>query len=226
MRQCAFPRPQFLRLSYSPTPSARGTFLKHINRFDNIEFGIGNKDGRSLVMATRKLVELSFLAMQDAGIEYRGKRIGSFMCGTSTEHWTPVSAPTNHVNLPFLTFARLGDNKRADRCDTCEYACQSCFICPGSHWPLALRGYGMQLIPDCPPSRFKRDKRRGVRCCLSWWLPAEYQVGLFYQRTLTHTDHHIQVYLIGTFIQMRGFLPQTTSANLLTRTQMGWLSRI
>lgn len=89
-RQCAFPRVLLLRLSHSPSPSPTGTFLKHINRFDNIEFGIGNKDGRSLVMATRKLVELSFLAMQDAGIEYRGKKIGSFMCGTSTEYWTPV----------------------------------------------------------------------------------------------------------------------------------------
>ena len=79
-------------ISYSPVPSITGAFLKNFNQFDNIEFGIGNKDARSLVMASRKLVELSFLAMQDAGIEYRGKKIGSFMCGTSTEYWTPVSA--------------------------------------------------------------------------------------------------------------------------------------
>ena len=105
-RQCRFPRSLFSRLSHSPTPSARGTFLKRINRFDNTELGIGNKDGRSLVMATRKLVELSFLAMQDAGIEYRGKKIGSFMCGTSTEHWTPVSAlcpqPSRHLAIPYV----------------------------------------------------------------------------------------------------------------------------
>jgi len=108
--QCAFPRLLTLRLSSSPTPSARGSFLKHINRFDNIEFGIGNKDGKSLVMATRKLVELSFLAMQDAGIEYRGKKIGSFMCGTSTEHWTPVSAlfpqPSRHFVTPYVVSLR------------------------------------------------------------------------------------------------------------------------
>ena len=105
-RQCAFPRFLFLRLSHSPSPSPRGTFLKHINKFDNIEFGIGNKDGRSLVMATRKLVELSFLAMQDAGIEYRGKKIGSFMCGTSTEYWTPVGAlcppSSRHPIIPYV----------------------------------------------------------------------------------------------------------------------------
>lgn len=119
-RQCAFPRPRFLRLSHSPSPSPRGTFLKHINKFDNIEFGIGNKDGRSLVMATRKLIELSFLAMQDAGIEYRGKKIGSFMCGTSTEYWTPVGAlcPPSHVTQSFLTFVCSGDNKGPHRCDS------------------------------------------------------------------------------------------------------------
>jgi acyl transferase domain-containing protein len=92
-RQYGFPRFSFSCLSsHRPASQARGTFLKNINRFDNIEFGIGNKDGKSLVMATRKLVELSFLALQDAGIEYRGRKIGSFMSGTSTEHWTPVSA--------------------------------------------------------------------------------------------------------------------------------------
>jgi len=108
--QCAFPRPLFLRLSYSPAPSARGTFLKHINRFDNVEFGIGNKDGRSLVMATRKLVELSFLAIQDAGIEYRGKKIGSFMCGTSTEYWAPVGTlcpqPSRYMLIPYVFSSR------------------------------------------------------------------------------------------------------------------------
>lgn len=96
----------FHAFDHRPAPEARGTFLKHINRFDNIEFGIGNKDGRSLVMATRKLVELSFLAFQDSGIEYRGKKIGAFMCGTSSEHWTPVSAlcpqSSRHLVIPYV----------------------------------------------------------------------------------------------------------------------------
>ena len=160
-RQCAFPRPSFLRLSYSPTLSAEGTFLKHINRFDNVEFGIGNKDGRSLVMATRKLVELSFLAVQDAGIEYRGKKIGSFMCGTSTDHWTPVSALCPQLSR-HLTFTRLGNNKRADGCDTRKHTSKSGFVCPRSKWSFILRRYGVQLFPDCATSCPKRDKRRGV----------------------------------------------------------------
>lgn len=181
MCQRTFPRSRsYANLSFSPTPSARGTFLKHINRFDNVEFGIGNKDGRSLVMATRKLVELSFLAMQDAGIEYRGKKIGSFMCGTSTEYWTPVSTLCPHPSrsLSLLTSFRPGIYKGTDRCDTRKHTSQSNFICPGPQWPFVLLGYGMQFLPYCAPPRSKRDQRRRVRSCFSWWLPAEHQVRL------------------------------------------------
>jgi hypothetical protein len=164
-RQCAFPRFWFLRLSCDrPTLSARGTFLKHINRFDNIEFGIGNKDGRSLVTATRKLIELSFLAMQDAGIEYRGRKIGSFMCGTSTDHWTPVCTlcprPSRHPIIPYVP--RLGNNEGTYCCDPGKYISQSHFVCPGPHRPFFLRGYSLQLLPHRAPSRSKCDKRGRV----------------------------------------------------------------
>lgn len=70
--------------------SIEGTFLKHITKFDNIEFGVSNKDAKSMVMSTRRLVELSFLAALDSGIQYRGRKFGSFMCGTSTEHFDSV----------------------------------------------------------------------------------------------------------------------------------------
>jgi hypothetical protein len=132
MAYCMFPRlsqrathPQSMRfptaagltpLSHSPIPSARGSFLKHIDKFDTIEFGIGSKDGKSLVVATRKLVELSFLAMQDAGIEYRGKKVGSFMCGTSTEYWTQVSTifpqPSHRVVIPYVCSVRKQQERK------------------------------------------------------------------------------------------------------------------
>jgi hypothetical protein len=163
---------------HRPTPQVRGTFLKHINRFDNIEFGIGNKDGRSLVTATRKLVELSFLALQDSGIEYRGKKIGSFMCGTTTEYWTPVSAlcphPSRHVIV--LTFSRLGDNKRTHRGNTGKHISQSCFICPGPQRSFFLCGHRLQLLPHRIPSRSERDKRRRVRGCFGWRLSVKHKV--------------------------------------------------
>jgi hypothetical protein len=70
--------------------SVKGTFLKDITNFDNVEFGIGNKDAKSMMMSIRRLIELSFLAGLDSGIQYRGKRFGSFMCGTSAEHFNAV----------------------------------------------------------------------------------------------------------------------------------------
>lgn len=73
-----------------PGFSVRGTFLKQITKFDNIEFGIGNRDAKSMVMSTRRLIELSFLAALDSGIQYRGKKFGSFMCGTSVENFEAV----------------------------------------------------------------------------------------------------------------------------------------
>ena len=94
-------------LSCSPVPPTRGTFLKQINRFDNVEFGIGDKDGTSLATVTQKLVELSFLAMQDAGIEYRGKKMGSFMCGTGSESRMPVSCQlSRHLIVPYVCSVR------------------------------------------------------------------------------------------------------------------------
>lgn len=69
-----------------------------------------------MVAATRKLVELSFLAMQDAGIEYRGKKVGSFMCGTSAEYWTSVSIlcphPSRLLGMPDLFFPQESMGER------------------------------------------------------------------------------------------------------------------
>lgn len=74
-----------------PGFSVDGTFLKDIDKFDNVEFGISNKDAKALTLGTRKLVELSFRAMLDSGIDYRGKRFGSFMCGPATGYHELVS---------------------------------------------------------------------------------------------------------------------------------------
>ena len=58
-----------------------GTFLKELNMFDNLEFGVTNKDARIMALSARKLLELSFLALLDSGIDYRGRNIGSFVSG-------------------------------------------------------------------------------------------------------------------------------------------------
>jgi len=62
---------------------ARGTFLKEIAMFDPTEFGISTKDARSMAVSTRKLIELSFLALLDAGIEYRGRNVGCYAAATT-----------------------------------------------------------------------------------------------------------------------------------------------
>ncbi|KAJ7123111.1 hypothetical protein C8R44DRAFT_735702 [Mycena epipterygia] len=60
-----------------------GAFLKDIDLFDNLEFGLSTRDTRAMAPATRKLIEHSFLALLDSGIDYRGRNdefdaLGSF----------------------------------------------------------------------------------------------------------------------------------------------------
>ncbi|KAK7042171.1 hypothetical protein R3P38DRAFT_307459 [Favolaschia claudopus] len=63
----------------------KGSFLKDIDLFDPIEFGVSAKDVRAMAPATRKLIEQSFLALLDSGIDYRKKQVGCYMSGTSIE---------------------------------------------------------------------------------------------------------------------------------------------
>ncbi|CAA7270507.1 unnamed protein product [Cyclocybe aegerita] len=70
----------------------RGSFLKNIDTFDNVEFGISSKDAQTMAPATRKLLENTFLALLDSGIDYRTKIVGCFTAGTSIE-LTNVSEP-------------------------------------------------------------------------------------------------------------------------------------
>lgn len=60
-----------------------GVFLKHIDQFDFLEFGVTAKDARLMPPTTRKLIEVSFLSLQDSGIDYRGGNIGAYMSGVS-----------------------------------------------------------------------------------------------------------------------------------------------
>lgn len=59
----------------------RASFLKNIDDFDYLEFGITSKDARAMSVSTRKLIELSFIALFDSGIDYRGRNVGCFASG-------------------------------------------------------------------------------------------------------------------------------------------------
>ncbi|KAI0749993.1 ketoacyl-synt-domain-containing protein [Daedaleopsis nitida] len=60
-----------------------GTFLKNLDAFDYLEFGITAKDAKFMSISTRRLIELTFLALQDSGIDYRGQNVGSYMAGVA-----------------------------------------------------------------------------------------------------------------------------------------------
>ncbi|KAG2335837.1 hypothetical protein BDR05DRAFT_920591 [Suillus weaverae] len=67
--------------------TTHGAFLKDLDLFDHIEFGISSKDARMMTIGTRKLIELSFLALLDSGIDYRGKNIGTYMASVAHDAW-------------------------------------------------------------------------------------------------------------------------------------------
>ncbi|KAF4618329.1 hypothetical protein D9613_011586 [Agrocybe pediades] len=58
-----------------------GSFLKDVTLFDYVEFGITSKDAAIMAISTRKLIEHTFLALLDAGIDYRGRNVGCYMSG-------------------------------------------------------------------------------------------------------------------------------------------------
>ncbi|OBZ65510.1 putative polyketide synthase 2 [Grifola frondosa] len=60
-----------------------GAFLKEIERFDYLEFGVTSKDARLMPLSTRKLIETTFVSLIDSGIDYRGKNIGCYMAGVA-----------------------------------------------------------------------------------------------------------------------------------------------
>jgi acyl transferase domain-containing protein len=75
-------------------PPGWGSFLKGTTKFDNVEFGTTSKDAMSMTASTRRVIELSFLALLDSGIDSRGKKIGTFMAGTNIEAFEEVRMVT------------------------------------------------------------------------------------------------------------------------------------
>jgi acyl transferase domain-containing protein len=67
-----------------------GAFLKEPTKFDNVEFGIAAKDALAMTASTRRLIELTFLACLDSGVDSRGNKIGVFNAGTNTEAFETV----------------------------------------------------------------------------------------------------------------------------------------
>ncbi|KAH9942788.1 ketoacyl-synt-domain-containing protein [Amylocystis lapponica] len=60
-----------------------GAFLKDVHLFDNLEFGITDRDARLMPVGTRKLIETAFLSLVDSGLDYRGKNVGCYVSGVA-----------------------------------------------------------------------------------------------------------------------------------------------
>ncbi|KAF5356753.1 hypothetical protein D9756_006516 [Leucocoprinus leucothites] len=61
----------------------KGCFLKNVDRFDYSSFGLSSADAKVMPNSARRLMELSFYALQDAGVQTRGQAIGCFMSGNN-----------------------------------------------------------------------------------------------------------------------------------------------
>ncbi|KAJ7131944.1 hypothetical protein C8R46DRAFT_1235721 [Mycena filopes] len=79
-----------------------GCFLKEPALFDPTEFGITPKDARAMALATRKLIETSFLAFLDSGIDYRGRNVGCYISAIALD---TISVAPADVYEPRGSFA-------------------------------------------------------------------------------------------------------------------------
>lgn len=72
-----------------------GAFLKDLELFDPVEFGITSKDARLMNLGTRKLIETTFLALLDSGIDYRGRNVGCYMSAVAHD----IFSVSGHVSV-------------------------------------------------------------------------------------------------------------------------------
>jgi hypothetical protein len=94
----------------------KGSFLKNLDLFDHVEFGVTGKDAQHMAVGTRKLIELvrhfkptspahtddpsqTFLALSDSGIEYRGHNIGAYMAAVSHDQYMVGGLTGSHARL-------------------------------------------------------------------------------------------------------------------------------
>ncbi|KAF8128037.1 hypothetical protein K438DRAFT_2141448, partial [Mycena galopus ATCC 62051] len=75
---------EFIRSRPDVKPPTHGAFLKNPSDFDNISLRVSTRDARVLPYSARRLLDLSFQALLDSGIESRGRHIGCFMSGNRT----------------------------------------------------------------------------------------------------------------------------------------------
>ncbi|KAJ7879268.1 hypothetical protein B0H14DRAFT_2341509, partial [Mycena olivaceomarginata] len=87
---------------------AKGAFLKNHDGMDSIAFGISMKDARIMPFTARRLMELSFEALADSGVDYRRQKVGCFVTGPSSfEVSGAVSTDGSFASIPSALANRI-----------------------------------------------------------------------------------------------------------------------
>ncbi|KAJ7776328.1 hypothetical protein B0H16DRAFT_1879673 [Mycena metata] len=73
--------PDFPRILPDVQIPTHGAFLKNVSEFDNLAFGLSTRDARITPYSARRVLKLAFQALEDSGIDYRGRKIGCFVSG-------------------------------------------------------------------------------------------------------------------------------------------------
>lgn len=93
-----------------------------------------------MTASSRRMIELSFLALLDSGINYRGRKVGTFAAGTNAE----ALAHVRHIVLASiqfsqgLIFATLGPCRLPKYWDQNPHAGKSSGLQLRSERPLSL----------------------------------------------------------------------------------------
>ncbi|KAF7299452.1 Polyketide synthase [Mycena indigotica] len=88
-----------------------GSFLKDIADFDYVEFGITAKDAKAMAVSTRKLIETTFLALLDSGIDYRNRNVGCYMAAVAFDTTTIGHADELEPRGTFAGYPYMVANK-------------------------------------------------------------------------------------------------------------------
>ncbi|KAK7035340.1 hypothetical protein VNI00_011871 [Paramarasmius palmivorus] len=88
----------------------QGSFLKDIDKFDNLEFGISHNDAALMAPVTRKLIETCFLALVDSGIDYRGRNVGCYTSGNNFD-MSSISDPDEYMTASFAGYPSMVANR-------------------------------------------------------------------------------------------------------------------
>ncbi|KAJ3914151.1 thiolase-like protein [Lentinula edodes] len=95
----------------------KGSFLKGIDLFDNVEFGISSADAHAMAPVTRKLIEHSFLALLDSGIDYRTRKVGCYTSGNSIDLSNVADADEYNLTSLFASSPAMVANRVSTHLD-------------------------------------------------------------------------------------------------------------